>query len=158
MDCGGKTHEPGCYSSIGLHQGRNQWSLSTAPSVICAVADMSMMQQHWSHQHLMKKLQSFSKILHTNSMLIWLTGQRRLNSRRLRHYATSWKVAGSRPDEVISFSIYLILPVALGPGIHLASNRNKYQNRKIMFLGSKVWRADDLVAACELTVYTMWDS
>jgi hypothetical protein len=29
----------------------------------------------------------------------------------LRHYATSWKVAGSIPDEVIGFD--LILPAAL---------------------------------------------
>jgi hypothetical protein len=33
------------------------------------------------------------------------------------HLNTPRKVAGSRPDEV-NFSIYLILPVALGPGIH----------------------------------------
>jgi hypothetical protein len=30
-------------------------------------------------------------------------------------YATSWKVAGSCPDEVI------------GPGVYSASNRNEYQ-------------------------------
>jgi hypothetical protein len=43
-------------------------------------------------------------------------------------YATSWKVAGSRPDEVNDFfSIYLILPDALGLGVHSASNRNEYQ-------------------------------
>jgi hypothetical protein len=41
----------------------------------------------------------------------------------LRHYATSRKVAGSRPDEVNeSFSIHLILPAALGPGVYAASN------------------------------------
>jgi hypothetical protein len=28
------------------------------------------------------------------------------------------------------FSIYLILPAALGPGLYSASNRNKYQKRK----------------------------
>jgi hypothetical protein len=39
------------------------------------------------------------------------------------------KVCGSRPDEV-NFSIYLILPVSLGPGIHSASNRNEYQKQK----------------------------
>jgi hypothetical protein len=43
----------------------------------------------------------------------------------LSHYATSRKVAGSRPDEVNEFfSIYLILPAALGPGVYSASNRN----------------------------------
>jgi hypothetical protein len=49
----------------------------------------------------------------------------------LRHYATSWKVVGSRPDEVNDlFSIYVILPAALGPGIHSASNRNERQKQK----------------------------
>jgi hypothetical protein len=33
----------------------------------------------------------------------------------LRHYATNRKVAGSRPDEVDFFLIYLILPAALWP-------------------------------------------
>jgi hypothetical protein len=28
------------------------------------------------------------------------------------------------------FSIYLILPAALGPGVHSASNRNEYQKQK----------------------------
>jgi hypothetical protein len=32
---------------------------------------------------------------------------------------------------------YLILLVALGPGVYSASNRNEYQSIKIMFLGSK---------------------
>jgi hypothetical protein len=35
--------------------------------------------------------------------------------RWLRHYAISWKVAGSSPDEVYFFSTYLILPAALWP-------------------------------------------
>jgi hypothetical protein len=49
----------------------------------------------------------------------------------LRHYATSCKDAGSRPDEVNEyFSIYLILPAALDPGVHSASNRNEYQKQK----------------------------
>jgi hypothetical protein len=36
------------------------------------------------------------------------------------------------PDEVDGFfsSIYLILPAALGPGVHSASNRNEYQKQK----------------------------
>jgi hypothetical protein len=35
---------------------------------------------------------------------------------------------GSRPYEAIDyFSIYLILPAALGPGVYSASNKNKYQ-------------------------------
>jgi hypothetical protein len=48
----------------------------------------------------------------------------------LRHYATSRKIAGSRPDEVHFFSIYLIFPAALGPGVYSASNRNDYQKQK----------------------------
>jgi hypothetical protein len=28
------------------------------------------------------------------------------------------------------FSIYLILPVAMGPGLHSTSNRNEYQKHK----------------------------
>jgi hypothetical protein len=43
--------------------------------------------------------------------------------------ATSRKVKGSRPDKV-NFSIYLILPAALGPGVYSASNRNEYQKQK----------------------------
>jgi hypothetical protein len=38
---------------------------------------------------------------------------------------------GSTPDEVNEFfSIYLILPASLGPGVYSASNRNDYQNQK----------------------------
>jgi hypothetical protein len=50
----------------------------------------------------------------------------------LRYYATSRKIAGSRTDEVDDFFyiIYLILPAALGPGLHSASNRNEYQKQK----------------------------
>jgi hypothetical protein len=49
----------------------------------------------------------------------------------LRHYDASRKVLGSRPDDVNeSFSIYLFLPGALGPGVHSASNRNEYQKQK----------------------------
>jgi hypothetical protein len=44
---------------------------------------------------------------------------------------TNLKVAGSRPDEVNDFlSSYLILPVALDPGVYSASNRNEYQKHK----------------------------
>jgi hypothetical protein len=38
-------------------------------------------------------------------------------------------VTGLRPDEVL-FSIYLILPAILGPGIYSASNINEYQKQK----------------------------
>jgi hypothetical protein len=46
----------------------------------------------------------------------------------LRHSAIN-QVEGLISDEVI-FSIYLILPAALGPGVHSASNRNEYQKHK----------------------------
>jgi hypothetical protein len=51
------------------------------------------------------------------------------------------------------FSVYLILPAALGPGIYSASKRNEYQKqKKIMFLGSRalpVRRADNFTAIYE---------
>jgi hypothetical protein len=47
------------------------------------------------------------------------------------YYATSLKVAGSRPDEVNEFlPIYLILLAALGPGGYSASKKNEYQKHK----------------------------
>jgi hypothetical protein len=48
------------------------------------------------------------------------------------------------------FSIYLILPAALGPGVYSASNRTPKE--KIMFLGNRaqpVRRTDNLTAICE---------
>jgi hypothetical protein len=39
------------------------------------------------------------------------------------------KVAGSNPIRRI-LTIYLILSAALGPEVHLASNRNEYQKQK----------------------------
>jgi hypothetical protein len=56
----------------------------------------------------------------------------------LRHYATNRKDAGSIPNEVIEFfSIYLIVPAALDPGVYSASNRNEYRKQKKKFLGSR---------------------
>jgi hypothetical protein len=44
---------------------------------------------------------------------------------------TSRKVASSKSDKVNEFfSIYLILPAALRPGVSSASNRNEYQKQK----------------------------
>jgi hypothetical protein len=66
----------------------------------------------------------------------------------------------TRWDEWI-FSIYLILPAALGPGVHSASNRQmSTRRRKIMFLGNivrPVRRADKLIAIGEPIILTMWD-
>jgi hypothetical protein len=59
----------------------------------------------------------------------------------LRHYTVSRKAVGSRPDEVndFFFSIYLILPAALGLGDYSASNRNEYQKQKNNVFGE--WSA-----------------
>jgi hypothetical protein len=44
---------------------------------------------------------------------------------------TSLKIADSRPDEVNEhFSIYQILPAAIGLGIYPASNRSEYLEQK----------------------------
>jgi hypothetical protein len=66
---------------------------------------------------------------------------------RLRHYAENSKVVGSIPVEVI-FSIYLILPGALGPGVYSATNRHEYQKHKNTKV-RPVRRADNLIAICE---------
>jgi hypothetical protein len=58
------------------------------------------------------------------------------------------------------FPIYLIVPAALGPGVHSACNRNCYQEQKYNVFGTKVWpvrRADNLAAISEPIVYTIWD-
>jgi hypothetical protein len=44
---------------------------------------------------------------------------------------------GSRPDEEKEFSVYLILLVALGPGVYSASNRNEYQKQEINVSGEE---------------------
>jgi hypothetical protein len=44
------------------------------------------------------------------------------------------KVAASRHN-VIYFSIFLILPAALGPRVYSTSNRNEYQKQKINIAG-----------------------
>jgi hypothetical protein len=49
-------------------------------------------------------------------------------------------------------SMYLILPAALGTGVHSASNRNEYRKQKTNVSGSRarpVSRADNLTAICE---------
>jgi hypothetical protein len=55
-------------------------------------------------------------------------------------------------------SINLILPLALGPEVYSASNKNEYQKWKEKFLGSKEWmahKADNLTVTCEPNVQTM---
>jgi hypothetical protein len=72
---------------------------------------------------------------------------------RLRHYASSRMVAGCRPGEIIEFfSIYLILPSAVGPVIYSASNRNQYQKHTKIFLVRRARparKADNLIPICE---------
>jgi hypothetical protein len=47
------------------------------------------------------------------------------------HCTTSKKVAVSGPDDDNEyFSISLILPAALGPGVYSTSNRNEYEKQK----------------------------
>jgi hypothetical protein len=57
----------------------------------------------------------------------------------------------SKSDEGIElFSIYLIIPAALSPGVHWTLNRNEYQKHKNMFLKSRaqsVHEADSLTIA-----------
>jgi hypothetical protein len=54
------------------------------------------------------------------------------------------------------FSIYLILPAALDPGVYSASNRNEKQKQK-NFLGSRAPPASSLSVIYEPTIQTMWD-
>jgi hypothetical protein len=57
---------------------------------------------------------------------------------------------GNRRSEV--FSIYLILPAALGPGVTQNLTEMSTRSRKRMYLGSRArpaCRADSLTAICE---------
>jgi hypothetical protein len=60
----------------------------------------------------------------------------------------------------VKFSIYLILPATLGPGVYSATDSNEYQTQEKMFLASRerlVRGADNLSAIYEPIVWTMWD-
>jgi 16S rRNA G527 N7-methylase RsmG len=53
---------------------------------------------------------------------------------------------------IFFFSLYLILPAALGPGVYSASRINEYQKQKNNVSGSRarsVRRADNLTNICE---------
>jgi hypothetical protein len=57
------------------------------------------------------------------------------------------------------FSIYLILPAALGHKVYTAYNRNEYEKKKLI-LDSRARpsrKADNLAPICEPIVYTMGD-
>jgi hypothetical protein len=100
--------EAAVYQTIRRHTSENNLNI-TFPLFECI-----------GSKHLIKKQLTFVKTDVRQSN----TWQNSIDNVR-RHYATSRKVAGSRPDEVINFfPIYLILPAALGPGVHSASNRN----------------------------------
>jgi hypothetical protein len=67
------------------------------------------------------------------------------------------KLKKKHPSLRISDVLSKILPapVAPGPGVYSAANRNEYQKQKIMFLGRRVRpvrKADNLTAICEPTV------
>jgi hypothetical protein len=65
----------------------------------------------------------------------------------LRHYGTSWNVAGSSPDEM---DFLFQFTLSFQPeGVDSAFNRNEYQES---FLGVKGWpasKADNITAICE---------
>jgi hypothetical protein len=65
-------------------------------------------------------VREFHYVKHSN---IFSTGER--GSVVVKGLGYKPEVAGSRPDEV-KIEIYLILPAALGLGVHSASNRNEY--------------------------------
>jgi hypothetical protein len=55
------------------------------------------------------------------------------------------------------FSVYLIVPAALGPGIYSASNRNEYRKQK-KFLGSTAQperKVDNITAVYEPIVLSL---
>jgi hypothetical protein len=71
-------------------------------------------------------------LLHNDKKFSGLYSQQGIHgSVVVKQCATSRKkVAGSIPDEVNTFfSIYVILPAALGPEVYSTSNRNEYQKQ-----------------------------
>jgi hypothetical protein len=75
----------------------------------------------------------------------------------LRHYATSRKVAGSNPDEVIVFFNW---PNPSSRTMALGSTHPLTEMSTRNLPGSKGWsarRADNLIAICEPTVLMMWE-
>jgi hypothetical protein len=60
------------------------------------------------------------------------------------------------PMNSLDFSIELILPAALCPGVDSASDRNEYQNLP-PDKGRPVTKADNLTAICESIVWKIWE-
>jgi hypothetical protein len=80
---------------------------------------------------------SVLRLVFGSTNMTCVAGWRRLES----HQKTKWFALGSclgcvttshfhLVSAIFSFSIYLILPAALGPVDYSASNRNKYQKQK----------------------------
>jgi hypothetical protein len=67
------------------------------------------------------------------------------------------KVASSIRDDVIGFSIYLILPAVLGRGVGPDSNTNEHQESSWVGKARPALEADNLTAICEPIVQKMWD-
>jgi hypothetical protein len=66
-----------------------------------------------------------------------------------------------RTNRLVNCLIHLILPVALGPRVYSASNRNECQKHKNKFLGSRARpasKANNLTAICESIIWTIRDS
>jgi hypothetical protein len=76
----------------------------------------------------------------------------RIKSRKIcimRHYATTRKVTGSIPNEVIGFFQFtLSFEPPYGPGVNSASNRNEYQ-------GSSYYVLDNSETTYRLKRYTV---
>jgi len=60
----------------------------------------------------------------------------------LRHYATSRKVAGSIPGDVIVIFYWQSFRPHYGPGVDSASNRNEYKEKflGVMAAGAQDWQ------------------
>jgi hypothetical protein len=70
----------------------------------------------------------------------------------LRHYATSWKVASSIPDEVIEF-FNLPNPSSRTIALGFTQLSTEMSTRNIPWgKGQPANKADNLTAICELTV------
>jgi hypothetical protein len=69
---------------------------------------------------------------------------------QFRHYATSWKDAGSIPEEIIVFFDWPNLSKhIMALGVDLVSNRNEYQEFSWGVKGRLARKVENLTAICE---------